>query len=85
MTLAFSVGSCGSYVPPVKEFGGFLKLGVPFWGHNKDYSILGSIAGSPYFGKPPYCMSSAQQLEKTKKKTKKKTAWGFPIRHLIPI
>ena len=22
--------------------------------HNKDYSILGSILGSPYFGKPPY-------------------------------
>ena len=22
--------------------------------HNKDYSILGSILGSPYFGKPPW-------------------------------
>ena len=22
--------------------------------HNKDYNILGSILGSPYFGKPPY-------------------------------
>ena len=29
--------------------------GVPFWGpNNKDYSILGSILGSPYFGKLPY-------------------------------
>ena len=30
---------------------GFLKLGVPFGGpHNKDYSILGSILGSPILG-----------------------------------
>ena len=50
---------------------GFAKLGVPFKGghrgiyrvgyhfggpHNKDYSILGSISGSPFFGKLP-CMS----------------------------
>ena len=28
--------------------------GYPFGGpHNKDYSILGSILGSPYFGKLP--------------------------------
>ena len=28
---------------------GFPKLGVPSWGsHNKDYSILGSILGSPF-------------------------------------
>ena len=34
--------------------GGFPKLGVPFWGpNNKDYSILGSILRSPYFGKLP--------------------------------
>ena len=31
--------------------GSFPKLGVPFWGpHNKDYSILGSILGSPIVG-----------------------------------
>ena len=37
-------------------FGGFPKLGVPFLGtpHNKDYSILGSILGSPYIGKLPF-------------------------------
>ena len=30
---------------------GFLKLGVPLWGpHNKDYSTLGSILGSPIEG-----------------------------------
>ena len=36
--------------------GGFLKLGVPYWGgpYNKDYSILGFIVGSHYFGKLPY-------------------------------
>ena len=33
---------------------GFPKLGVPFRGsNNKDYNILGSILGSPYFGKLP--------------------------------
>ena len=37
------------------RFGGFPKLGVPFWGpSNKDYSILGSILGSPQFGKLPF-------------------------------
>ena len=26
-----------------------------FWGvHNEDYSVLGSILGSPYFGKLPF-------------------------------
>ena len=36
-------------------YGDFPKLGVPFGGpHNKDYSILGSILGSPHFGKLPY-------------------------------
>ena len=37
--------------------GGFPKLGASiFLGgpHNKDYSILGSILGSPYFGKLPF-------------------------------
>ena len=37
------------------KYGVFPKLGVPFGGpHNKDYGILGSILGSPYFGKLPY-------------------------------
>ena len=36
-------------------FGSFPKLGIPFWGpHNKDYSIFGSILGSPDFGKLPF-------------------------------
>ena len=35
-------------------FGGFPKLGVPFWGsHSKDSSILGSMLGSPFLGKLP--------------------------------
>ena len=30
-------------------FGGLPNLGVPFWGaFNKNFSILGSILGSPY-------------------------------------
>ena len=37
------------------DVGGFKKLEVPFWRpYNKDWSILGSIKGSPYFGKLPY-------------------------------
>ena len=42
-------------------YGGFPKLGVPFWGslfggpYNKDYSILGSIFGSPYLGETTIC------------------------------
>ena len=33
---------------------GFSELGVSFWGpYNKDYSILGSILGSPFLGKLP--------------------------------
>ena len=37
-------------------FGGFRKLGVLFFGGptNRDYSILGSILGSPHFGKLPF-------------------------------
>ena len=30
--------------------------------NNKDYSILGSISGSPYFGKLPYEDQSAKEL-----------------------
>ena len=35
--------------------GGFPKIrGYPFKGpYNKDYNVLGSILGSPYFGKLP--------------------------------
>ena len=35
---------------------GFPKIrGTLFWNpHNKDYSILGSILGTPYFGKLPF-------------------------------
>ena len=43
--------------PPLEDLnGGFPKLGVPFWGvicFFKDYSILGSVLGSPYCGKLP--------------------------------
>ena len=36
-------------------FWGFPKLGVSVSGlYNKDYSIRGSILGSPYFGKLPF-------------------------------
>ena len=40
---------------PQVPFGSFPKSGVPFWGPlNKDYSILGSILGSPDLGKLPF-------------------------------
>ena len=39
----------------VGAYEGFPKLGVPFCGSPcEDYSILGSILGSPYFTKLPY-------------------------------
>ena len=35
-----------------EAFGGYPELGVAYWGrYNKDYSMLGSILGSPYVGK----------------------------------
>ena len=38
-----------------KDIGVSQNLGVLFEGpNNKDYSLLGSILGSPYFGKLPY-------------------------------
>ena len=44
-----------SHALRITHMGGFPKLGVPFGGpHSKDYKILGSILGSPYFGKLPY-------------------------------
>ena len=37
------------------DMGASQNRGTLFGGpHNKDYSILGSILGSPYFGKLPY-------------------------------
>ena len=44
---------CSRATPPS---GRFLSLGVPFEGflaHTKDYTILGSILGFAYLGKPP--------------------------------
>ena len=52
--------SCGQYEPESELltegiYGCFPKSGYHFKGpHNKDYSILGSKLGSPYFGKLPY-------------------------------
>ena len=45
---------------PDSLYGEFSKLGGPY---NQDYSIWGSILGSPYFGKlpylaPGYCLAS---------------------------
>ena len=53
-----------SIMNPGKKYGGFLKLGVSYWGgpHNKDYSILGSILGSPYLGKLPNGLESKGTL-----------------------
>ena len=41
-----------------RPYGGFPKLGAPFWGgpYSKDYRTLGSILGSPSFGKLPYLL-----------------------------
>ena len=41
--------------PRMAAIWGFPKIKGTFWGpNNKDYSILGSILGSPNFGKLPY-------------------------------
>ena len=38
-----------------EDLGVSQNYGYPFGGpHNKDYSILGSLLGSPYFGKLPF-------------------------------
>ena len=46
-------------ISPARLYGGFPKLGGSLIGgpYNKDYSILGSILGSPHFGKLPYVAS----------------------------
>ena len=47
------------------RFGDFPKKGVPVGGpHNKDYSILGSILGSPYFRKLPFMLGGSGGLKK---------------------
>ena len=33
--------------------------------HNEDYSILGSILGSPYFGKLPHLLQRALKRDKS--------------------
>ena len=41
-----------------QRLGGFPEVGAPFLlgPHSKEYSIFGSILGSPYFGKLPICI-----------------------------
>ena len=54
VTVWVPLGTIPSAFAP-KLYGSFPKLGVPFGGpYNRDYSILGSKLGSPYFGKLPY-------------------------------
>ena len=49
--MAFCVGGWVIYVFG-RNVGGFLKLGVLFWGlYNEGYSIFGSILGYPNFEK----------------------------------
>ena len=70
----------------MRLYRGFPKLGVPYWGpHNKDYSILGSILGSPYFGKLPYRDNGKMETiywGYTGRMAKKMetTFWGFGFR-----
>ena len=46
---------CRLVTPPQKLHEGCPKLGVHVWSpYVKDYSILGSMLGSPYFGKLPH-------------------------------
>ena len=52
-------GALGDAGTTWEQYGGFPKLGVPFFGGpcSKDCSILGSILRFPYFGKLPYLKS----------------------------
>ena len=57
MDFVFAALKMGMYSGPFspQNMVDFPKLGVPFWGPNiKDYSILGSILVSLYFGRLPY-------------------------------
>ena len=52
-------------------FGGFPKLGVPFWGpNNKDYSTLVSILVSPFLGELPFWATG---------RTVGTDKWGFGV------
>ena len=44
----------------MRRYGGFPKLGGYLFGgpHNKDYSILGAMLGSPYLWKLPYMLEA---------------------------
>ena len=54
----------------------FPKIRCTFFGepHNKDYSILGSILGSPYFGERP-CLRDTLSPRSTHSPTTKLSAW----------
>ena len=51
---------------PASKYGRFPIIRGTFFGvpHNKDYSIMGSILGSPHLGKLPYIASTAIQPPK---------------------
>ena len=52
---AYELGALGLLTMALSRIWGFPKIRGTILGvHNKDYSILGSILGSPYFGKLPY-------------------------------
>ena len=49
------------------SYGGFQKSGVPFWGpYNQNYSILGSIMGSPHVWKRKYAQGVFQKKNLTR-------------------
>ena len=64
---------------------GFPKIrGALFGGpHNKDYSILGSILGSPYFGKLPYGHSIPNCEDRMERTWKLPWVWGFSSRSWV--
>ena len=67
-SFGMSARAWGSSANPLKQpsltIWGFPKIRGTLFGdpHIKDYSILGSILGSPYLGKLPYTQENASSL-----------------------
>ena len=56
-TLSHAQDVCNTWSQALQDTGVSQNQGYNFGGpHNKDYSIRGSILGSPYFGKLPYSL-----------------------------
>ena len=74
LTIQLTGGQWGirEYNPYIVPIWKFPKIRGTFLGglYNKDYSILGSLFGSPYFGKLPYNIFPYSLLTPSKSRSK---------------